>query len=184
MSLSPSDVWLLPGWQNSNELHWQSCWQNQHGCHRVEQSDWLWPKRGDWITRLEDALDQRTPDDPLVVIAAHSLGCHLLAAWAAQSRYTHRVKGAFLVAPPDLERPNAPVQLLNWRPVATQPLPFKSLLLCSANDPYCTLERSAQLALNWGADWLNMGLLGHINSESGLFDWPQGWRMLHTFAEN
>ena len=26
------------------------------GCERVEQDDWLWPRRGDWMSRLEEVL--------------------------------------------------------------------------------------------------------------------------------
>ena len=36
-----------------------------------------------------------------VLLAAHSLGCALVAAWAAHSNNTHLVRGALLVAPGD-----------------------------------------------------------------------------------
>ncbi len=78
-----SNILLLPGWQNSGPDHWQSHWEALHGYQRVEQHDWMRPLRGDWMARLEEVvLDADGP----VVLVAHSLGCILIAAWAAHSR--------------------------------------------------------------------------------------------------
>jgi hypothetical protein len=54
--MTAARVLLLPGWQNSGPGHWQSRWQVQHGFQRVQQDDWLWPRRGDWMAVLEDTL--------------------------------------------------------------------------------------------------------------------------------
>ena len=44
MSLSPdTEIWLLPGWQNSGPTHWQSHWEREHGDMRLEQHDWERP---------------------------------------------------------------------------------------------------------------------------------------------
>lgn len=167
----PPRVLLLPGWQNSASAHWQSCWQALHGFERVEQSDWLTPRRGDWMARLEEEL----LDDPRpAVLVAHSLGCVLVAAWAAHSRHAQRVRGALLVAPPDLQRNDTPPQLAPWRPVPTQRLPFPSLVVFSSDDPFCSVGRAQQFAADWGAEVLPVGARGHINGESGLGDWTQG----------
>jgi len=94
--VSGPQVLILPGWQNSGPDHWQSQWQTAHGYQRVEQHDWLRPLRGDWIARLEEVLLlNRAP----AVLVAHSLGCLLVAAWAAHSRNAHLVRAALLVAP-------------------------------------------------------------------------------------
>ncbi|MBC7957418.1 MAG: alpha/beta hydrolase, partial [Cytophagales bacterium] len=53
-----SRVLILPGWLNSDAAHWQSRWEVLHGDQRVEQDDWRWPKRGDWMARLEEVLLQ------------------------------------------------------------------------------------------------------------------------------
>src|SRR5207244_10360128 len=69
-------VLVLPGWQNSGPLHWQSRWEALHGDVRVEQADWMHPLRGDWMMRLEEticALEDREPA-PQVALVAHSLG--------------------------------------------------------------------------------------------------------------
>jgi predicted alpha/beta hydrolase family esterase len=127
-------VLLLPGWLNSNEAHWQSRWQALHGHTRVEQDDWLWPRRGDWMARLDEVL---LADAAPTVLAGHSLGCQLVAAWAAHSSLTSRVQAALLVAPPDTERADMPPNLFNWRPIVHQRLPFASTLV------YTTTTRTA-----------------------------------------
>ena len=170
-------VLLLPGWLNSDESHWQSRWQALHGDVRVEQDDWLWPKRGDWMTRLEEVLMQS--EQPAVLVA-HSLGCQLVAAWAAHTRQAHRVRAALLVAPPDVEREEMPPQLAPWRPIVRERLPFASTAVVSSDDPYCAPERAAQMAADWGSELVSVGPRGHINGESGLGDWPEGRGLLRA----
>jgi predicted alpha/beta hydrolase family esterase len=174
--MNAAPVLLLPGWQNSGPDHWQSHWEAAHGYVRVEQHDWLRPLRGDWIARLEDVLLQQK--EPAVLVA-HSLGCLLVAAWAAHSRNTHLVSAALLVAPGDAEREELRPVLASWSPIPLQKLPFRSLLVGSRNDPYCSFERAQAFASAWGADLIDAGKLGHINAESGLGAWPQGHALLH-----
>jgi predicted alpha/beta hydrolase family esterase len=85
------------------------------------------------------------------------------------------VKAALLVAPGDVERPDLAPQLPTWQPIATQRLPFPSVLVASHNDPYCSFERAAAFAHAWGSTLQDLGQAGHINAESGLGDWPQGY---------
>ena len=124
--MKSDNVLILPGWLNSGPDHWQSRWQAAHGYTRVEQHDWGRPLRGDWIARLEDVVLAQNADLPITLVA-HSLGCLLVAAWAALSRNTHRVKCAFLVAPCDVALPALRPVLTTWRPSpqcpATKPTP-------------------------------------------------------------
>ncbi len=173
--LNPANVLILPGWQNSGPAHWQSRWEVLHGYTRVEQHDWMHPLRGDWIARLEEVLLSQTGPSILV---AHSLGCQLIAAWAAHSRNTQLVAGALLVAPGDPEREELAAPLRSWTPVVLQSLPFRSVLVGSQNDPYCSVERSQLFAKSWGAEWVDYGARGHINAESNLGDWPEGQEFL------
>ena len=173
--MSPCRVLLLPGWLDSDAGHWQSRWERAHGYTRVVQSDWVWPKRGDWMARLDDVvLQSETP----AVLVAHSLGCQLVAAWSAHSQHTARVKAALLVAPPDPERDDMPPQLYNWRPIVRERLPFASLVVSSSDDPFGSPERAATMAVDWGSDSATIGARGHINGDSGLGDWPEGHAML------
>jgi len=170
-------VLLLPGWQNSGPSHWQSRWEALYGDQRVLQDDWMWPKRGDWMMQLDEALlAQPGP----VVLVAHSLGCQLVAAWAAHSRHTGRVQAALLVAPPDIERDDTPPQIATWRPISRLPLPFAAVALISSDDPFCAPERAHAMATAWGAAALELGPLGHINGDSGLGDWPEGRAVLNS----
>ena len=175
---------LLPGWQNSDDDHWQSRWERRFGFERLEQDDWLWPRRGDWMARLEETV--RESERPLRLVA-HSLGCHLVAAWAAHSLLTARVHGALLVAPPDLTREDLPPHLHNWRAAlpgrAPTGLPFRAIVAASSNDPYGAIERSGELATAWGAELVVCGPLGHLNSASGLGEWPEGLAMLEQLGE-
>jgi uncharacterized protein len=167
----PPRVLLLPGWLNSGPTHWQSRWEARHGFERVEQSDWLQPRRGDWMARLDDVL---LADARPAVLAAHSLGCLLVAAWAGHSQHTRRVQGALLVAPPDVERDDLAPQLSPWRPIPRQPLPFAARVVYSEDDPYCSARRAQGMAAAWGAAASCLGAAGHLNGESGLGDWPEG----------
>jgi predicted alpha/beta hydrolase family esterase len=168
-------VLILPGWQNSGPAHWQSRWEVLHGYQRVDQHDWMRPLRGDWMAQLEEAV--LAAPGP-VVLAAHSLGCVLTAAWAAHSRNAYRVQAAMLVAPGDPEREELRAALKSWSPVVLQTLPFPSILLGSHNDPYCSFARAQAFAQAWGSDWVDYGHAGHINADSGLGDWPQGHALL------
>ncbi len=170
-------VLLLPGWMNSAEDHWQSLWERQLGHERVEQSDWEWPRRGDWMARLEEVLLE---DDRPTLLVAHSLGCHLVAGWAEHSSQKRRVTGALLVAPPDASR--LPPQLHNWRQAhegqGRGRLPFPSITVISSNDPYCSLEEGSRLAADWGSRLVLAASAGHLNEAARLGDWPEGQTLL------
>ena len=177
--MTAARVLLLPGWLNSGAAHWQSRWETLHGHIRVEQDDWLWPRRGDWMARLDEVLLAGVAP---AVLVAHSLGCQLVAAWASHSKHHQRVKAALLVAPPDTERPDMPPNLFNWRPIVRTRLPFASELVYSDDDPYCTVPRALEMAADWGSTGHAIGARRHINGESGMGDWPAGIALLHGLA--
>lgn len=181
-------VLLLPGWQNSGPGHWQSRWEARHGFARVQQADWDWPRRGDWMAQLEEAVlarslqtdaDHQAP--PSLLLAAHSLGCQLVASWAAHSRHAALVAGALLVAPPDTERQDMPPQLHTWRPIARQRLPFPTQVVYSQDDPFCDPTQALAMSAAWGAQAKSLGPAGHINAQSGLGDWDEGLALLTQF---
>jgi predicted alpha/beta hydrolase family esterase len=179
--MKPSNVLLLPGWQDSGPQHWQSLWQQRHGYVRVEQHDWIGPLRGDWVARLEEMV--LTCDEPAVLVA-HSLGCILIAAWAAHSKNTHRVKAALLVAPGDPERADIREMLPGWSPIELRALPFPSVLLASRDDPFCEFERARLFGYAWGSQFMDYGPCGHINADSGLASWPEGHVLLQDLMKD
>jgi predicted alpha/beta hydrolase family esterase len=168
-------VLVLPGWQGSGSTHWQMRWVAAHGYAVVEQHDWLRPLRGDWLMRLEEAVLEAPGE---VVLVANGLGCHQVAAWASHSRHGAKVRAALLVAPVDMQTPVLSQALPSWSPVPRQRLPFKAVVVGSGNDPYCSLDEAQTLALNWGAQWVNLGTSGPVNGEPKLGDWPQGLALL------
>lgn len=175
-----SRVLVLPGWQDSGPGHWQSRWEALHGFERVQQSDWMTPRRGDWLARLDEVL---LTDARPALLVAHSLGCQLVAAWAAHSAQRAHVAGALLVAPPDTERDDTPGAIAGaWRRIERGRLPFAATVVASRDDPFCALDRARGMAADWGAGFVDIGARGHVNADSGLGDWPEGLALLHALA--
>jgi len=179
----------LPGWLNSGQDHWQTRWEQLHGAQRVQQDNWEQPLRGDWLSALEEhmlfvadhAARNTTNGAPTrFAIAAHSLGCHLLAAWAAHSKHAHWVVAALLVAPPDLSQTDTTPAVARWHPPEMAALPFKAVVWGSDNDTYASWDSTQAIAAQWGASTVCMAQGGHINADTGLGDWPQGWQSLQA----
>lgn len=165
-----SRVLVLPGLSNSGPEHWQSLWEREHpDFRRVEQRDWETPDRREWVETLHRAILAETSP---AVLVAHSLGCALVAHWAA----THGgpVEGALLVAPADVEAPGFPAGVTGFAPMPTVRLPFPSIVVASTNDEYVSVGRARHFAAAWGSRLEVAGPRGHLNSASGLGAWPEG----------
>ena len=124
-------VLVLPGWQNSGPRHWQTLWEQQNPIFlRVQQRDWEYPHRDWWLERITAEVKQSPPP---IVFAAHSLGCIALAHWCkASPSEVHKIKGALLVAPADVDSKDAPKQLKDFSPVPRDLLPFPSIVVASS----------------------------------------------------
>jgi predicted alpha/beta hydrolase family esterase len=171
-----TDILLVPGLWNSGPEHWQSYWERERSdCRRVVQSNWETPRRSDWADTLEAAV--AAAPDP-VVLAAHSLGCTLVAHWAGASRQLTKVRGALLVAPSDAEAPSYPPGTSGFTPMPLAKLPFPTILVMSTDDEYVTPERAKFFASAWGSRLVDVGPKGHINSASGLRMWPEGFALV------
>jgi predicted alpha/beta hydrolase family esterase len=170
------DFLVLPGLGNSGVDHWQSYWcLSFRNATRVLQDDWNNPKVGDWLMRLDAAIDGGTR--PAILIC-HSLSCSLAAHWAA-SRKSGRVAAVLLVAPSDVEDPaHTPDSVRNFAPMPLSKFPVPALVVASTDDPYVSVARAETFADAWGADFCNAGELGHINSATRLQYWPQGLLLL------
>jgi len=175
-------VLTLPGWHNSGPLHWQTLWEQQNqGFKRVQQRDWETPKREDWLTNICEEVNAAPGS---VVLVGHSLGCIAVAhCCQIRSAEISKIKGALLVAPADVERPETPREIRDFAPVPLERLPFPSVLITSSDDPWLALDRAGEMAEMWGSSFVNIGSAGHINSESGLGDWPEGKRILRRLLE-
>lgn len=162
---------IIPGWMNSGPSHWQTHWEGMLDAVRVSQHDWHSPDKEGWVRALSETIDELEFNGILV---AHSLGCHVVAEWALTDRDPSRIKGALLVAPPDLNQIDTPHTIRDFLPMALSPLPFPSTVLASQNDPYATIERTAVFAQNWGSEFIDIGRKGHINAESEIGLWSEG----------
>ena len=177
MSSTAARIIIVPGWRNSGPDHWQTLWaQALPQAERVEQDDWLTPKRDAWVQQLE-ALILARPQPAIVV--AHSLGCITTAHLGAQA--AARVQGALLVAPADPERR---AHLADFAPVPHQRLPYRSVLVASTNDPYCPVRLAGAYARAWGSELVRLPNAGHINVESGHGPWPLGWALLQSLVQD
>lgn len=176
-------ILLLPGLFNSGEGHWQTLWEDMlPNARRVQQEDWDSPNRADWVATLDAAI--AATEGP-VIIAAHSLGC-VLTAWWVQSHgnlpHARKLKGALLAAPPDVEREDFPAFASGFAPMPHVPLPFKTIVAASSDDPWCSLAKARIWAADWEACLHDIGERGHINADSGLADWPQGRQWISELA--
>ena len=127
----------------------------------------------DWVATLERAVELSGPD---VVLVGHSTSCALVAFWAAHTART--VRGALLVAPSDIEAASYPVGPTGWQPMPMGRLPCPSVVVISDDDEYVSVARATAFAEAWGSSLVNIGAAGHINSASGLGDWPAGRALL------
>ena len=175
MSQTPTIV-IVPGWRDSGPGHWQSLWaESVVGAVRVHQDDWISPVRSAWVHSISQTI--LSQDGP-VIVAAHSLGC--IATTHLSPEVTQRIQGALLVAPADPERRSA---LVDFAPVPYHPLPYRSVLVASSNDPYCPVRTAGAYARAWGSEFVRLQNAGHINIESGFGEWPLGLALLQSLTD-
>jgi predicted alpha/beta hydrolase family esterase len=176
MKISEADILIAPGLGNSGPEHWQRRWGERMRTARfIEQDNWDRPVPADWIARIHQEIIYSTRP---VVLIGHSLSV-LAIVIAARTLVDTKVRGAFLVSPPDIAGPNVPPEALPFEP-PTDPLPFPSMVVASTTDPLVTVERARGFAADWGSDFQLAGDAGHINAASGHGPWPEGLLM---FAE-
>lgn len=189
MRTSDADILMVPGWNGSGPDHWQSRWErNLKTARRVAPDDWDRPDKDGLVGSIIRAVAASARP---AVLVAHSLGVHAVAH-AAEKLPRGAVSGAFLVAAPDLDNPQGfpaemseawPADGFGFRPVPMQRLNFPAVLLASADDPYCRIERAREFAAAWGAQLIDVGPAAHINAASGHGPWPDGVLRFGTFLK-
>ena len=194
--MTPTPILILPGYADSEPDHWQSHWERTDpACRRVVQDDWLEPRLADWLTTLDRYV--RACDSPPVLVA-HSLGCALVAHWAnAEGRHgfagapralgglgghvgaPHPVKGAFLVAPADVDSAvHTPDEVRSFSPIPLVQLPFPSIVVASGDDPFVSPARAEAFARAWGSRLITLSNAAHVNAAAGYGPWPEGRKLL------
>lgn len=169
-------VLFVPGLRDHVEGHWQS-----HAARALPGSLTVEPLTTDRlslaarVTALDAALRAIETD---VVIAAHSAGCLMVAAWAQNP--SRAIKGALLATPADVENPLPPgypspadLSAGGWVPIPRAPLPFPTIVAASRNDPLASFDRVGALALDWQAAIHDAGQVGHLNPPAGFGPWNE-----------
>ena len=178
--LEQAPVLVVPGIGDSGPLHWQSLWQIRYPAwRRITQRDWDRPSCDEWVETLYHLI-QKCDVPPVVV--AHSMGCLTLAHCA--NRYTPAVQAAFLVAIPDPSGLQFPHEALGFSPLPVRPMPWPTLIVASSNDPYGSAAFSRFCAARWGGEIVDVGPSGHLNTESGHGEWPEGIQLLRNFLKS
>lgn len=168
------NYFTVPGFGGSGANHWQTWLEiTQQNVRRIEQSDWNAPDIDRWVENVDKILSGYNPST--VVLIAHSLGCHTVAEWAR--RTGKQLRGAMLVAPPDIDVVRNGLRVLQHEnPLVS--LPFQTVVVASTNDPWADIKTAENYSKIWGSRFVNIGDAGHINADSGHFEWQQGVELL------
>ena len=166
----------IPGLRNSGPDHWQSHWEKNYPAEftRINQLNWQEPECGAWIQQIEQKL--LPADQSQTTLIGHSVGCAAIVHWYAKFR--HRIKGALLVAPSDVEKPDYPSYIKDFSPLPLEKLPFKTIVVASTNDHVVDLDRARYFAGCWGSELVVLENAGHIEGKSGYGDWKEGLELL------
>lgn len=176
MKTSDADILLIPGYDGSDDTHWQRRWESKLSTARVvEQADWRYGSLDAAIAVIVEAV--RAATRPIILVA-HSAGVPLTLHAIARLKaldLADKVKGAFLVSPPQDDKMLA-LEGIDPKIGAAprDPLPFPAVVAASTNDPYGEQKAAQDLALDIGAAFSDAGEAGHINVESGHGPWPEG----------
>ncbi|WP_031530697.1 RBBP9/YdeN family alpha/beta hydrolase [Dyadobacter crusticola] len=170
----------VPGLASSGPQHWQTIWEEQYPAHfnRVQQVNWDWPVKEEWVGQLQKEISELKGP---TVLVAHSLGCITVAHWA-QEFHSEHIKGALLVAPADADLSKRLNFVVGFTPIPTGKISFPTIVVASTNDMYASIARSQTFAADWGSEFINVGKKGHINAVSGLSDWSEGKEILYKLS--
>ena len=178
-------ILIVPGLRDEVPEHWQTLLEAKLpkvACVPRIKRDKL--SCAAWVAELGGSLARI--EGP-VILVAHSGGVMMVVHWA--QRYRRPIQGALLAAPPDFESPlpeGYPTQEVlrqnGWLPTPRAPLPFRSIVAASTNDPLGRYERIAELATAWGGRLVNVGAVGHLNPASGYGEWPRAREFIAELA--
>ncbi len=175
-------IFFIPGYHGSGPDHWQSWLQSRLAdSSTLRDVDWESPDITAWT---DQAHRQIAAVGKPVLIVAHSFGCLVAATVAAEKPLS--IAGIVFVAPADARRFAASGGLRNTRfdgtsgqitsvaDILPQALPYsvKSALIGSENDPWLKFSDALAIKQRWRSHFVDLGEVGHINTESGFGPWP------------
>jgi hypothetical protein len=154
----------VPGLNDSGPTHWQSWLQQQYrDSRRVVQRDFSRPDLARWAERIQRTLEIAGPGEWVAV--AHSFGSLALAKHLADHPESP-IREALFVAPAEPDKFGLGEDLPHHR------LGRPSRVIASTNDPWMSAASALRWAGRWGAHFVNLGPVGHINAESGFGPLP------------
>jgi len=173
-------ILIIPGYADSSPSHWQGVWLEQFpNAVKVIQKDWVHVDRHKWVHTLDSAIQLALQP---IILVGHSLGCSTILYWVnskESKKSIHKIKGALLVAPPDPHgEAYRALSIKGFDPLPLDQLPFRSILVTSANDPFLSVEQAHYFADRLGSEFINIGKRGHIGEDSGLGEWKEGKALL------
>jgi predicted alpha/beta hydrolase family esterase len=171
---------FVAGIGNSGADHWQRLWLDRVPAGVwVDHDGWDAPDRETWVSDLQKTVWRiRGP----MVFVAHSLGCLVVAEWANEHS-DPSAAGAFMVAVPDPDGPVFPGAATGFGDPTAAALSFPSIVIASSDDPYGSVEHARAVAQTWGSEFVDAGKRSHINADSGLGGWDEGWGLLQKFVQ-
>jgi predicted alpha/beta hydrolase family esterase len=179
MRTSDFDLLIVPRLGGAAAGDWPSRWRAKLSTARFVAPKDPGDRRPErWIdAAVKAASDAARP----VLFIGHGLGAATIAA-ASKALNRADVRGALLVAPPD----DAALIRLGgdaWQRTHA-PLPWRSVVIASRNDPEGAYDAVAALANDWGAHLIDAGLAGGIDAASGHGPWPEGLMRLAGFIKD
>lgn len=180
MNAAPT-LLLVPGLRDEAPGHWQSILAGQWpGAVSLPA---LGRRNIDLAARLVQIEDAVQAIQGPVVLVAHSGGAIATAHWAQRTRAA--VQGALLATPPLFSGSLGPefpelaeFHRYGWAPIPRLPLPFRSIVAASRNDPLGSYTGVSELAGDWGASLFDLGESGHLNPASGFGPWPAALKLV------
>ncbi|MDG1435863.1 MAG: alpha/beta hydrolase [Saprospiraceae bacterium] len=172
----------IPGLRNSGNDHWQTLWEKQYPSNfiRINQENWTQPNCENWINQIEKILSQHDLENSILI--GHSVGCAAIVNWC--KKFQHKIKGALLVAPSDVERGDFPTYITGFIPLHLEPLQFPTIVVASTNDQVIDFERAEFFADIWGSELVTIQNGGHLEKNIGTNNWESGIKLLEKLKNN
>lgn len=171
-----STILFVPGLRDHVADHWQTLLANSLPGSRTVSA--LERDKLSCRARIEALNNAIEAIDGPVILVAHSAGVLMVVHWAQQ--YSRPIKGAVLASPADVETPLPDgypriddLRNNGWLPIPRNPLPFRSIVAASTNDPLARFSRVEELARDWNSELVNVGEVGHLNPAAGYGPWPR-----------
>ena len=175
-------VLLLHGWGGSDTPHWQS-WlageiaKDYGNVNFFKFSNFDFPDKERWKKELLKELSNYKPDVVICHSVANTLWFHV-----CNDENIKNIKKLFLVAPPSLKCDIEELNSFFPLKIPKNLYADKSLLICSTNDPYMSLEEVTNLQKELNIEMKILENAGHINSDSGYGEWL--WILEQLKGEN